>query len=154
MCLPLPDLIILSTSESNSLCYVETKNLDGETNLKIRQAVPETSDLQTPEDCAKVEFQVESEHPKADLINHNAKLIWSDKRQTPINLNTMLLRGCVLKNTEWVIGLVIFTGKDTKLALNSGKTPSKRSQIEKQMNIQVYASMLFLFVDHISIVRI
>ena len=116
--------------------------------------MPETCNLQTAENCAKIKFHVESEHPKADLINHNATLTWSDKRQTPINLNTMLLRGCVVKNTEWVIGLVIFTGNDTKLAQNSGKTPSKRSQIEKQMNVQVYAFMLFLFVDRIPIVRI
>jgi phospholipid-translocating ATPase len=50
----------------------------------------------------------------------------------------MLLRGCVLKNTEWVIGLVVFTGTETKLAMNSGRTPSKRSRIEKRMNPQVY----------------
>jgi P-type E1-E2 ATPase len=31
------DLVILRTSADN-LCYIETKNLDGETNLKHKQA--------------------------------------------------------------------------------------------------------------------
>lgn len=55
----------------------------------------------------------------------------------PINLETTLLRGCVLRNTAWVIGIVIFTGEDTKIVLNSGGTPSKRSKVERQMNPQV-----------------
>jgi len=55
----------------------------------------------------------------------------------PINLETTLLRGCVLRNTAWVIGIVIFTGADSKIIMNSGGTPSKRSKVERQMNPQV-----------------
>lgn len=55
----------------------------------------------------------------------------------PVNLETCLLRGCVLRNTAWVIGVVIFTGADSKIVMNSGGTPSKRSKVERQMNPQV-----------------
>ena len=151
--LSLLDIIILSTSEPNSLCYVETKNLDGETNLKIRSSVPETDHLTTPEDCTQIRFYVDSEPPTTNLFSYNATLVFpaglpdrprsrSGPTKIPINLNSMLLRGCVLKNTEWVIGLVVFTGSDTKLSLNSGDTPSKRSRIEKMMNPQVYVIYL------------
>ncbi|CAG8468983.1 14292_t:CDS:2 [Funneliformis caledonium] len=145
------DIIILSTSEPNSLCYVETKNLDGETNLKIRSSVPETDHLTTPEDCAQIQFYVDSEPPTTNLFSYNATLVFPKGLQDrprsrsgskiPVNLNSILLRGCVLKNTEWVIGLVVFTGTDTKLSLNSGATPSKRSRIEKKMNPQVLANL-------------
>ncbi|RGB34694.1 hypothetical protein C1646_701333 [Rhizophagus diaphanus] len=149
------DIIILSTSEPNSLCYVETKNLDGETNLKIRSSVPEIDHLTTPDDCAHVRFYVDSEPPTTNLFSYNATLVFPsglpDRPRSrggpikiPINLNSMLLRGCVLKNTEWVIGLVVFTGSDTKLSLNSGDTPSKRSRIEKMMNPQVLANLAIM----------
>ncbi|CAG8499976.1 11543_t:CDS:10 [Ambispora leptoticha] len=151
------DVLILSTSEPNSLCYVETKNLDGETNLKIRQTVPETDHLNTPKDCASIKFYVDSEPPTTNLFSYNATLVFpeglpgrprprSGAIRVPINLNAMLLRGCVLKNTEWVIGVVVFTGTDTKLALNSGKTPSKRSRIEKQMNPQIGINLALMVI--------
>lgn len=55
----------------------------------------------------------------------------------PVDINNMLLRGHVVRNTHWVIAVIVATGTDTKIMLNSGETPSKRSRIEKTMNIQV-----------------
>ena len=46
----------------------------------------------------------------------------------------ILLRGCVLRNTQWCYGLVIFAGKDTKLMMNSGKAQFKRTHIDRYMN--------------------
>jgi len=34
------DLVIIKSSDESGICHVESKNLDGETNLKIREAVP------------------------------------------------------------------------------------------------------------------
>ena len=48
-------------------------------------------------------------------------------------LNKLLLRGCMLQNMAWVIGLVVFVGSDTKIMLNGGDTLSKHNKIEKQM---------------------
>lgn len=138
------DLLILSSSEPEPLCYVETMNLDGETNLKIRQCVPGLGPLYTPEDCSRTKFWVDSEGPNNNLLKYNGAVVFpSDPesgagyRRVGIDLNHLLLRGCVLRNTEWVIGLVIFTGGDTKLQMNSGRVPSKRSDMERKMNFQM-----------------
>jgi magnesium-transporting ATPase (P-type) len=52
----------------------------------------------------------------------------------PLGAENILLRGAVLRNTEWAVGLVVFTGTDTKLVKNSFETPSKFSQLDKLMN--------------------
>ncbi|KAJ3052053.1 hypothetical protein HK102_011946, partial [Quaeritorhiza haematococci] len=57
--------------------------------------------------------------------------------RVPVNINNVLLRGSTLRNTGWVVGLVVYTGEDTKQRMNSGKTPSKRSLIERKMNYEI-----------------
>jgi phospholipid-translocating ATPase len=138
------DVIILSTSEPDGLCYVETKELDGETNLKIRHCISSTASIKSENDCERVSFQVESEPPHSNLYSYTGVLRWSDQSEIendqkvePISINNVLLRGCVLRNTEVAIGLVVFTGADTKIMLNSGDTPSKRSRIEIETNFHV-----------------
>jgi phospholipid-translocating ATPase len=67
----------------------------------------------------------------------NAAVVVGEEK-SPVHLEMALLRGTVLRNTAWVTGVVLFTGEDTKIVLNSGGTPSKRSKVERQMNPQVY----------------
>ena len=54
--------------------------------------------------------------------------------EIPLGAENVLLRGAVVRNTEWVIGLAFFTGTDTKLIQNSFETPSKFSQLDRLMN--------------------
>ena len=49
----------------------------------------------------------------------------------------ILLRGCILRNTQWCFGLVVFAGPDTKLMMNSGKTVFKRTNIDRLMNLLI-----------------
>ncbi len=51
-----------------------------------------------------------------------------------LGADNILLRGAVIRNTEWVIGVACFTGTDTKLVQNSVKPPSKFSRLDKLMN--------------------
>ncbi|KAI9269071.1 hypothetical protein BDA99DRAFT_557833 [Phascolomyces articulosus] len=150
------DMVILSTSETDNLCYIETQNLDGETNLKARQGLAATGDLKTVHDCERARFYIESEPPHANLYQYSGALRWdieqpeenestvSHQKTEAITYNNILLRGCVLRNTEWLIGVVVFTGDDTKIMLNQGKTPSKRSKIQKETNPHVIANFVVL----------
>ncbi|KAF8933604.1 hypothetical protein BGZ58_006244 [Dissophora ornata] len=66
------------------------------------------------------------------------------EKTLPVDINNMLLRGHVVRNTHWVIAVIVATGTETKIMLNSGETPSKRSRIEKTMNIQVAINFMIL----------
>lgn len=149
------DIVILSTSDSDGACYVETKNLDGETNLKIKQALKcSHGDLKSVDDLAKCKFWLESEGPKSNLYSYEGNLNYyangDDERgeiaNEPVNINNMLLRGCSLRNTKWVVGIVAFTGNDTKIMLNAGITPTKKSRIAQDLNWSVVINFLLLFV--------
>ncbi|XP_017563788.1 probable phospholipid-transporting ATPase IM isoform X3 [Pygocentrus nattereri] len=131
------DVLLLSSSEPYGLCYIETAELDGETNLKVRQALTVTSDLGA--DVAKLaDFngEVVCEPPNNKLDKFIGTLYWKDNKYSLDN-EKMLLRGCMLRNTEWCFGMVIFAGLQTKLMQNCGRTKFKRTSIDRLMNTLV-----------------
>ncbi|UPK91874.1 hypothetical protein LCI18_002809 [Fusarium solani-melongenae] len=151
------DIIILSTSDPDGACYVETKNLDGETNLKVRQAVRCGRSLKHARDCERAEFVIESEAPQPNLYKYNGAIKWQqivpgyaddepEDMTEPITIDNLLLRGCNLRNTEWVLGVVVYTGHDTKIMQNAGITPSKRARIAREMNFNVVCNFGILLV--------
>ncbi|KAG8948486.1 hypothetical protein FRC04_009694 [Tulasnella sp. 424] len=147
------DIVVLSTSDADGLCYVETKNLDGETNLKPRKSLKATSSMTSEEDIEHSAFILDSEPPHANLYNYQGVLRFrtrngaselGDEKIEPVTINELLLRGCTVRNTNWIIGLVAFTGADTKIMLNGGDTPSKRSKIEQETNFNVIMNFIIL----------
>ncbi|KAN0043355.1 hypothetical protein ACTA71_011007 [Dictyostelium dimigraforme] len=142
------DLVVLNTSEQHGVCYIETSNLDGETNLKQRQAIPQTFEiLRSEEDLAHFRGNIECEHPNNVIYVYNGAIQMTDDSQKhPLNNTQTLLRGCVLRNTEWVYGAVVYTGEDTKLMQNSTDAPSKRSTLEKLVNRALINLFIIMFV--------
>lgn len=145
------DIVVLSTSDADGLCYLETKNLDGETNLKVRKAIQATASLSSEEDIEKSSFVLDSEPPHQNLYIYNGILRYTDAatrepRREGVTINELLLRGCTVRNTPWIIGLVVFTGPDTKIYLNGGQTPSKQSKIAKETNFNVVVNFMFLVI--------
>ncbi|XP_036450045.1 phospholipid-transporting ATPase ID [Colossoma macropomum] len=130
------DLLLLSSSEPHGLCYIETAELDGETNMKVRQSLSVTSELGDPNNLAQFDGEVVCEPPNNKLDRFCGTLYWRECKYGLSNQN-MLLRGCVLRNTESCYGLVIFAGPDTKLMQNSGRTKFKRTSIDRLMNTLV-----------------
>ena len=150
------DVVILSTSDPDGACYVETKNLDGETNLKVRHALRSGRKIKHARDCEKTQFTIESEAPQPNLYQYSGVTRWTqyssknpdsqgEEMVEPISINNLLLRGCNLRNTDWVLGVVIFTGFDTKIMMNAGITPSKRSRIARELNWNVIYNFIILF---------
>ncbi|KAM7393155.1 hypothetical protein PAMA_008010 [Pampus argenteus] len=138
------DLLLLSSSEPLNLVYVETAELDGETNLKVKQALTVTGELGDNIDAlAGFNGEVRCEPPNNRLDKFKGTLTLNEQAYALDN-DKVLLRGCTLRNTEWCFGLVVFGGPDTKLMQNSGKTIFKRTSIDHLMNVLVLCIFGFL----------
>ena len=147
---PFPaDLVLLASSEPEGLCYIETANLDGETNLKIKQALPETSTMVSSSELSRLGGRIRSEQPNSSLYTYEATLTMQaggGEKELPLNPEQLLLRGATLRNTPWVHGVVVFTGHETKLMRNATATPIKRTKVEKQLNMLVLVLVGMLLV--------
>ena len=138
---PFPaDLVLLASSEPEGLCYIETANLDGETNLKIKQAIPETANLVSPGELSRLGGRLRSEQPNSSLYTYEATLTVAaggGEKELPLQPDQLLLRGATLRNTPWIHGVVVFTGHETKLMRNATATPIKKTAVERMVNIQI-----------------
>ncbi|KAK3902715.1 hypothetical protein C8A05DRAFT_33586 [Staphylotrichum tortipilum] len=145
---PFPaDLVLLASSEPEGLCYIETANLDGETNLKIKQALPETSSMVSSTELSRLGGRVRSEQPNSSLYTYEATLTMQaggGEKELSLNPEQLLLRGATLRNTPWIHGIVVFTGHETKLMRNATATPIKRTKVERQLNKLVLVLVLML----------
>ncbi|XP_025267739.1 phospholipid-transporting ATPase ID isoform X4 [Camponotus floridanus] len=138
------DVLLLTTSEPNGLCYIETAELDGETNLKCRQCLPETAEMMDNHELiGQFDGEIVCETPNNLLNKFDGTLTWRGQRYALDN-DKIILRGCVLRNTQWCYGMVIFAGKDTKLMQNSGKTKFKRTSIDRLLNLLIIGIVFFL----------
>jgi phospholipid-transporting ATPase len=147
---PFPaDLVLLASSEPEGLCYIETANLDGETNLKIKQALPETSTMVSSSEMSRLGGRLKSEQPNSSLYTYEATLTMQaggGEKELPVNPEQLLLRGATLRNTPWVHGVVVFTGHETKLMRNATAAPIKRTKVERKLNSLVLVLVCILLV--------
>ncbi|XP_075415078.1 phospholipid-transporting ATPase FetA-like [Tenrec ecaudatus] len=138
------DVLLLSSSEPYSVTYIETTELDGETNLKVKQAISVTSEMEDNlELLAAFDGEVRCAPPNNRLDKFTGILTYKDN-QYLLDYDRLLLRGCTIRNTDWCYGLVIYTGPDTKLMQNSGNSTFKRTHIDHLMNVFVIWIFLFL----------
>ena len=158
------DMLLVASSDPASLAYVETANLDGETNLKVKCVAPifaadpldgATTFATDPLDAAKLVralggAHLECEAPNNQLYKFEGKWIAGGReqsrtasraevssREVGLSADNVLLRGSTLRNAKWALGVVIFTGGDTKLMRNATRAPRKTSRLERHMNVLV-----------------
>lgn len=171
------DLILLNSSAPKGSCYIETKNLDGETNLKHKQGVKdlvefltnkeghesynssgktESTDSRNTDTVATSKYEskildkmqggnVECENPNEMLYRFEGTLSMGGERKdivVPLSNDQMLLRGSSLRNTEYIYGLTVFTGHETKIMMNSVGGRSKFSRLETSTNTYIIIIVL------------
>uniref|UniRef100_A0A8C3AWN3 Phospholipid-transporting ATPase n=1 Tax=Cyclopterus lumpus TaxID=8103 RepID=A0A8C3AWN3_CYCLU len=137
------DLILLQSSRDDDTCFVTTASLDGESNHKTHYTVPDTEkDLET------LNATIECEQPQPDLYKFVGRMHIYKNDQEPavrsLGPENLLLKGATLKNTQRICGVAIYTGMETKMALNYQGKSQKRSAVEKSINafLLVYLCIL------------
>ena len=173
---PIPaDLVLLWSSAENGVAYIDTMNLDGETNLKRRKAKDATtplfriSDVYTAAAHARECVKLGVVAPDGDLYKFRGALHLSSTFSPPredaaaasvstaeislteamtvdVNEDQLLLRGSSIRNTPvaatggtngWVVGLVVYSGHETKEMQNSKEAVHKSTRFEKKLNLLI-----------------
>ncbi|KAL1262119.1 hypothetical protein QQF64_007384, partial [Cirrhinus molitorella] len=137
------DLILLQSSREDGTCFVTTASLDGESNHKTHYTVPDTE-----KDLQALTAAIECEQPQPDLYKFVGRMHIYKPEQEPavrsLGPENLLLKGATLKNTKKIYGVAVYSGMETKMALNYQGKSQKRSAVEKSINgfLLVYLCIL------------
>ncbi|CAF1303376.1 unnamed protein product [Adineta ricciae] len=137
------DILLLSSASTESTCYLDTAAIDGETNLK-QKSIPSCF-LNLDKTAEETSFELQCDPPNDDIYRFCGRLLFSTgSNACPCDNNNFLLRGCVLRITEYVDGLIVYAGNETKIIKSSRQTISKHALIERYINRDVLFSSLIL----------
>uniref|UniRef100_A0A8C3I276 Phospholipid-transporting ATPase n=1 Tax=Chrysemys picta bellii TaxID=8478 RepID=A0A8C3I276_CHRPI len=126
------DLLLLSSSEPSSLCYVETADIDGQGVIQTLLAVG-------------VPGKVTCEEPNSRMHSFIGTLEWRGEKYS-LDSEKILLRGCRIRNTETCYGLVIYAGLDSKIMKNCGKIKMKKTKLDRLMDRLVILIFVMLVI--------
>uniref|UniRef100_A0A671YZT7 Phospholipid-transporting ATPase n=1 Tax=Sparus aurata TaxID=8175 RepID=A0A671YZT7_SPAAU len=146
------DMIFLRTSEKNGACFIRTDQLDGETDWKLKVAVGCTQRL--PADLFSITAYVYAQKPQLDIHSFEGNFTREDT-------DPQIHESLSIENTLWastvvasgtVIGVVIYTGKETRSVLNTSYAKNKVGLLDLELNRLTKA--LFLAQVVLSIVMV
>ena len=117
-------------------------------SLKEKQAVEVTKSIETPSSLGTLQGTLACQVPNKELNVFQGVLSDTPNDSSPVleaavDSQNLLLRGSILKNSNWVAGMVVYTGRLTKLSLNMNTSKFKFSGIETSLN-QFVPKVLFL----------
>ena len=129
------DCLILSTALDDGASFVETASLDGETNLKPKQ----TRDIlhrmfRTPESIANFSGTITCDPPGPSMHKWLGKIACPTIPEQSVEMDNFLLRGCIVRNVDWVMAVTVYTGVDSRLFRNLVKKPPKASRLDEKLN--------------------
>ena len=139
------DLVLLHSKGANGIAYVETMALDGETNLKSKQALSflakRCQDIDAIGEC---EAHMVVEDPNLDFYSFEGKCTVGDET-LPLTNHEIIYRGSILRNTPELYGMVIYSGEECKIRMNATKNPRiKAPSLQAVVNKIVIIIVLFV----------
>ncbi|GAO19599.1 hypothetical protein UVI_02031900 [Ustilaginoidea virens] len=142
------DMILLHATGPNGIAYLETMALDGETNLKSKQASPLLAErCSTLGGIKSTHATIVSEDPNIDLYSYHGRVVTAGNETMPLSLSNVVYRGSILRNTTEAIGVVVNTGEECKIRMNANKNvtakkPAMHSMINKMVLLQIVTVLM------------
>ena len=151
------DLVLIDSSLPEGICYVDTASLDGEKHLKQRASpsnlsgkLKKSHNLKNKNNVPCIDnFEIEGmgicdlPNPEINQLNGKIDLTFEKEKMIfPLEQRQMLLKGTKLRNTEWIVGIIIYTGHNTKLMQNAKKPKIKYSRLDKYLNILLFVIVI------------
>ncbi|XP_064409596.1 probable phospholipid-transporting ATPase IIB isoform X3 [Latimeria chalumnae] len=142
------DMIFLRTSEKNGSCFIRTDQLDGETDWKLKIAVGCTQRLPALGDLFSINAYVYAQKPQMDIHSFEGTFTREDS-------DPSIHESLSIENTLWastvvasgtVIGVVIYTGKETRSVMNTSNPKNKVGLLDLELNRLTKALFLALVV--------
>jgi phospholipid-translocating ATPase len=131
------DMIFLKTTEKSGACFIRTDQLDGETDWKLRLAVSATQELGSDEDIFKMDACAYAEEPRKDIHSFTGTFT-VNKDGSPANKLSLSIENTLWANTVvasgTAIGLVVYTGPETRSVMNNLEARSKVGLLDYEVN--------------------
>nr|XP_039267375.1 probable phospholipid-transporting ATPase IIB [Styela clava] len=131
------DLIFLRTSEKNGTCFIRTDQLDGETDWKLRLAVPSTQKVESTADIFELKPYLYAEKPHININSFTGTFTTiddsGDNIDEPLGIENTLWSDTVVASGT-AIGVVIYTGKHTRSVMNASNPKTKVGLLDEEIN--------------------
>jgi phospholipid-translocating ATPase len=147
------DIVVLKTyNESNdNQAFIRTDQLDGETDWKLRKA-PNATQEKNEKDLVDLDGFIQYEPPSKLIYNFEGVIVYKNNnednsKKEPLNLENTMWASTVVAS-EKIIGIVIYTGKETRARMNSSTPKLKIGILDQELNMaNVYLFVIMFFVS-------
>jgi phospholipid-translocating ATPase len=150
------DIIILSTHDESGTVFIKTDQLDGETDWKLRKSLACTQRIQPVTRILNTPGVVTVKAPDRNIYRFVARF--------EANIDGIdIIEGVGLDNTLWAnttlangscIGIVVYAGKETRIALNSREPSNKLGMTDKELNRLAFYLILIMMLIALLVVSL
>jgi phospholipid-translocating ATPase len=129
------DLVLLRTTERSGACFVRTDQLDGETDWKLRLAVPATQKLESDHQLFDIRASLFVEKPQRDIHSFIGTFTRHDGygSEDSLDVENTLWANCVVASGS-ALGVVVYTGSETRSVMNNSQPRSKVGLLDLEIN--------------------
>ncbi|KAL5520334.1 hypothetical protein ACEPAG_9548 [Sanghuangporus baumii] len=143
------DMVLLRTSDASGGCFIRTDQLDGETDWKLRVAVPTCQKLRSDKELLKLDAEIYADSPIKDIhtfigtfsinnppgeqLSNEGVPLGPVPKVEPLTVENVLWSNTVLAAGS-AVGFVVYTGAETRAVMNTSHPETKTGLLEVEIN--------------------